>query len=145
MEKISKGFFEGDVLVCGCTKSDNSYYRRLYKYFTANGIHVFPMPTKPESTLDFDTYADFSILPKIPKCAFVLSPKRDTPELINQLYNLGIQKIVFYGKSCADDAILADCKKHGIDVRIGCPLMLYAPGPCWLHAVVSGVVNERHK
>lgn len=139
MEKINRQFFDGEVLICGCSDKDNLYYKRLYKAFNGNGIKVYPMPTSPESELGFETYKSFSDLPKKPKSAYVLSHKNNTPALLKELDKLGIKKILFYGAVCADETALKWCADKGIETRMGCPLMLFAGGPCWLHSVFAGV------
>lgn len=143
MEKINKSFFDGEVLICGCSDKDNLYYKRLYKAFVENDIKVYPMPTTPESKLGFHTYGEFKGLPKIPNSAYVLSHKSKTPEIVEQLDNIGVKKILFYGKACADANILQDCENRGIETRMGCPMMLFASGFCWLHAVIAGVKQEK--
>jgi len=143
MDKISKSFFDGEVLICGCSDKDNLYYKRLYKAFSDNGVKVYPMPTAPESELGFDTYKSFDELPKVPNSAYVLSHKSNTPALIEQLEKLGVKRIVFYGKACADDGILESCKNKGIQTRMGCPMMLFGSGFCWLHATIAGVKQEK--
>ncbi|MDR2736302.1 MAG: CoA-binding protein [Gracilibacteraceae bacterium] len=143
MEKINKAFFDGEVLICGCSKQDNLYYKNMYKAFTDNGIKVYPMPTTPESELGFETYTNFDDLPKVPNSAYVLTHKNQTPALIEQLDQLGVKRIVFFGKVCADESTLETCRKKGIQTRIGCPMMLFGGGFHRLHAFFAGVKQER--
>ncbi len=143
MEKLSKDFFEGEVAVCGCTKADNAYYKRLYENFTKNGVEVFGMPTDPESPLDFTTYASLEEMPHVPKCAYLLCPKTDIPAWLDKLQAAGVKKVLFYNKTYGDAETIADCEKRGMEARVGCPLMLYASGPCYLHAAFSGVSANR--
>ncbi len=145
MEKIDKGFWGNEIVICGCTKADNAYYKRLYKHFTANQVQVYALPTHPESELGFETYPDLSALPHIPECAFVLCEKEGIPSLARELIEAGVRRILFYSKTYAEDAVIAECQKAGVEVRVGCPLMLYASGPCYLHAAVGGVLEERKK
>ncbi|MCL1791674.1 MAG: CoA-binding protein [Peptococcaceae bacterium] len=143
MEKINKDFFGGEVLICGCSDIDRVYYKNLYKAFTDNGVKVFAMPTAPESSLGFETFKSFDELPKVPSSAYVLSHKKNTPGLIEELDNLGVKKIVFYGKVCADQEALDLCDKKGIQTRMGCPMMLFGGGVHRLHAFLAGVKQER--
>ena len=143
MDKLNKQFFNGEVLICGCSDKDNFYYKRLYKAFTNNDVKVYPMPTTPDSELGFDTYKNFDDLPKVPNSAYVLSHKSNTPALVEQLESLGVKRIVFYGKVCVDDSILKSCENKGIQTRMGCPMMLFGSGPCWLHSVIAGVKREK--
>lgn len=145
MGKINKDFFEGGVLVCGCSSKDNLYYKRLYKAFTDNGIKVYPMPTTPESELGFTTYAKFNDLPEIPKSVYILSHKSLTPQIMEHLYELGVKKIAFYSMACVDSDILQTCQSKGIETTIGCPLMLFASGFCWIHAAIAGVKQEKRR
>ena len=139
MEKLSKDFFGNEVLICGCSDKDNLYYKRLNKAFLSNGITVYPMPTTPESELGFKTYKSYTDLPIIPKCAYILSYKSKTSEIIDELSGLGVNKIAFYGNACVDDEILHKCDSLGIETRLGCPMMLFASGFCWIHAKIAGV------
>ncbi len=145
MEKITKGYFGDEIAICGCTKADNAYYKRLYKSFTGNGVTVYGLPTVPVSDLDFETYPDLDALPHIPSCAYILCDKQDTPALLEDLKAHGVKKILFYSKKEIPEGVLEDCEKSGIEVRAGCPLMLYAGGPCALHASIAGVGEERKK
>ncbi len=145
MEKISKDFLKGNLLICGCTKSDNAYYKRLNKHFTKNGINVLAMPTTPESELGFSTYMNYEDLPVTPDCAYVLSPKEKSGEIIDKMNELGVKKILFYGKVSADEEVLAKCEKYGMEVRMGCPLMLFAGATCYLHAMASGTMAQRRE
>lgn len=139
MEKITKQFFDGGVVICGCADKDNLYYKRLHKAFTAHSVKVFPMPTVPESPLDFPTYAKLEDLPEPPACAYILSDKTEVPELVEQLALLGVKKLLFYSKADVDEATLEDCSRRGIETRLGCPLMLFCAGFCWLHGKLAGV------
>jgi len=139
MKKLSKEFLGNNVAVVGCGKADNLYYKRLYKHFTRNNIRLLGMPTSPPSPLGFETYPSFDSLPRPIDCAFVLSGKEDTPAILGELERIGVKRVVFFSKACADDSTVADLEHRGIEARMGCPLMLFAPGPCWLHCVISGV------
>jgi len=143
MDKINKDFFNGEVLICGCSSKDNLYYKRLHKAFSENGIKVYPMPTDPKSELGFHTYEKFEDLPNIPRCAYVLSHKSITPKIVEQLSELGVNKILFYSMACADDSILKMCEKNRIQTRIGCPMMLFGSGFCWIHSLAAGVKQEK--
>ncbi len=143
MEKISKAFFGNEIVICGCTKADNLYYKRLYKAFNSNGVKVYALPTTPESDLGFETYPDLASLPHVPECAYILSDKEDEAAIVEELKKYGVKRILFYNNSLADDAVVADCERNGIEVRCGCPLLLYNGGPCYLHALIAGVSNER--
>ncbi len=143
MEKISKGFWGDEIVIYGCTKSDNMFYKRLYKHFTANGVKVFGLPTTPESDLGFTTYPDLDALPHMPGCAYVLCDKEKTETAVKDLQRHGVKRILFHADVFVSDEAKQFCEKNGIEVRIGCPLMLYAPGSCYLHAAVRGVLDER--
>ncbi len=145
MEKISKDYWGNEIVICGCTKADNLYYKRLYKAFGDNGVKVYALPTTPESDLGFETYPNLAALPHVPECAYILSDKEDEAAIVEELKKYGVKKILFYNNSLADDAVVADCEKKGIEVRCGCPLLLYSGGPCYLHAVIAGVSDERKR
>ncbi len=145
MEKLSKDFFEGEVLICGVTKADNMYYKRLYKHFSANNVKVYGLPTNPASDVGFETYPDLASLPHVPKCAFVLCDKENVPALVEELKKAGVSRLLFYSTKFVDDSVIKDCEKDGMDVRVGCPLLLYAGATCYLHAAAAGMLEERKK
>ncbi len=145
MKKITKDFFGDEIVICGCTKADNMYYKRLYKAFTQNGVKVYALPTTPVSDLGFKTYPDLASLPHVPECAYILSDKEDEAAIVEVLKKYNVKRILFYNQGLADDGVVADCEKNGIEVRCGCPLMLYTGGPCSLHARIAGVAGERKK
>ncbi len=145
MEKITKAYLGNEILICGVTRADNMYYRRLNKAFTKAGIKVYGLPTNPESKLDFETYPDLDALDHMPECAFVLCDKKDEPKLVKDLAAGGVRRLLFYSPSYVSDELQDYCGKKGIEVRAGCPLMLYNGGPCYLHAALGGVAGERKK
>ncbi len=145
MKKISKDYWGNEILICGVTKADNMYYRRLYNAFTKAGVKVYGLPTNPESNLNFNTYADLDALDHIPECAYILCDKEDEPELVKELEKRGVKRILVFSNGYASDAMQKYCEEHGMEVRAGCPLMLYNGATCALHAMVAGVADERKK
>ncbi len=145
MEKLSKDFFGNEIVIYGCTKADNMYYKRLNKHFSANGVKVFGLPTTPESELGFETFKDLDALPHVPACAFVLCEKEKTLDAVTDLKKHQVGRILFYSEKFASDEAVKFCEDNGIEVRFGCPLMLYAPASCYLHAAISGELDERKK
>ncbi len=143
MDKLSKSFLGNEIVVYGCTKADNLYYKRLYRAFSANGIKVYGLPTQPESELDFEVYPSLDAMPHVPSCAFVLCPRADTVKAVGALNKCGVKRFLFYSRKYVSDEALEICEKNGIEVRLGCPLMLYASGPCLLHAAAAGAMSER--
>jgi hypothetical protein len=122
MEKLTKAFLGKSVAVIDVPKSDELFYKRLNKYFSENDISC---------SRDLQS--------GVPDCAFVLSDKQDIPAVIEWLAGDGIKRILFYSKADGGEAVISDCVKRGIDARIGCPLALFAPGPCRLHGALSGI------
>ncbi len=145
MEKISKDFWGKEILICGCEKKDIGFLKNLHKAFAANGVEVCALPTKPEEDPGFQTYSNLAALPHVPRCAYVMSPKEELPAMVDELKAAGVSRIVVYNKKKADDAFVADCAKKGVEVRAGCPLMLYRGFPCSMHAAFAGVGAERKK
>ncbi len=143
MEKISKSFWGNEIIIYGCTKSDNMFYKRLYKNFTSNGVKVYGLPTTPESKLDFTTYPDLDSMPHVPACAYVLCAKDETLTAVEDLHKHGVTRVLFHSPIFVSDAALSYCEKNGMEARIGCPLMLYAPASCYVHAAIRGVLSER--
>ncbi len=145
MEKLTKSYFGKEILICGVSQKDRVYYNRLYKAFTGAGIHVYGLPTNPESELDFKTVPDLDSLDHIPECAFMLCPKTEEASLAKELRKRGVKKLLVYSKSYAPDSLVSECAEDHVEVRAGCPLLLYGGGTCALHALFAGESKERKK
>ncbi len=143
MENISKTYWGNEIIIYGCTKSDNMFYKRLYKNFTANNVTVYGLPTTPESKLNFKTFPNLDALPHVPECAYILCNKADTTAAVEDLQKHGVKRVFFHSDIFVSDEAKAFCEKNGIEIRTGCPLMLYAPASCWVHAAIRGVLSER--
>ncbi len=145
MEKIAKDYWGKEILICGCEKKDVGFLKQLQKAFTSNGVEVYALATKPEEDPGFATYADLAALPHVPQCAYVMAPKEELPGIAEELKNAGVSRILVYNKKKADDAFVSDCAGKGVEVRAGCPLLLYNGFPCSMHAAFAGVGEERKK
>ncbi len=143
MEKISKSYWGKEIVIYGCTKSDNMFYKRLYKHFSKNGVEVFGLPTTPESDLNFKTYPNLDALPHVPACAYVLCAKEDTEAAVKDLHQHGVTRVLFHSDVFVSDEAKKFCEKNGMEVRVGCPMMLYGPASCYLHAAIRGTLSER--
>ncbi len=145
MEKIAKDFWGKEILICGCEKKDVGFLKNLHKTLTEHGVEVYALATKPEVDPGFETYPDLSALPHVPACAYVMAPKEELSGIVEELKSAGVGRIVVYNKKKADDSFVADCASKGVEVRAGCPLMLYRGFPCSMHAAFAGVGAERKK
>ncbi len=145
MDKLSKDFIGKEVLIYGVEKKDAGFYKTMYKNFTANGITVYGLPTTPATDLGFETYPDLASLPHMPKCVVLLCPDRDRKRCVKELKRAGMSRLILYKKRYATDPLLAYCKQHSVQVRTGCPMLLYGSGVCAMHAALSGYGKERKK
>ncbi len=144
MEKIAKDFWGKEILLCGCEKTDVNFCKTLHKTLTEHGVEVSVVLPAQETELDFQTCPDLSGLSHVPACAYVLAPKERIPGLVEELRQAGVSRIVVYNKGRVDEDFVAECEKNGVEIRAGCPLMLYRGFPCAMHASFAGVGKERN-
>lgn len=138
MQKLNKGFINTSLLVCGCTPKDKAHMNILHKDLTEQGIELFILSAKPETTVDFKTYDQLQDLPKIPDCAYILSDRDKTSEILQNVVDLGIKKILFYSSACFSLEDEMKCKQMQIETRCGCPILFSDVLPCRIHAFLGG-------
>ncbi|MDD3172400.1 MAG: CoA-binding protein [Herbinix sp.] len=140
MVKFDKGFFnDNEVLFVGYSSRNKAYSNGILQAFTNNNIKVYPYNTKDNTTFDTKVYKKLEELPVMPKSAYILLNKANTTKAVKQLIDNGFTKILFYHKSTVDPVILSECDKAGVEVAIGCPLMIYGTGIHKIHAFFAGV------
>jgi len=140
MVKLNKDFFKGnEVLFIGYSARNNRFSNEIYQAFTRGGIKVYPVNNKPNGSYDIKVYNSLSDLPKVPETAFVLLNKENARKAVNQLADSGVKRILFQGKKNVDDELLSDCSKMGIEVAVGCPMMVFGSGLHKIHAFFAGV------
>lgn len=138
MEKLNKGFIGKSLLVCGSTPKDKTHINILKKDFSKAGIDLFFMSPTPKTDFGFETYDSLADLPKVPDCAYILSDKDQTTEILRQVIGLGIKKILFYGPICYSEENERECQVNNIEARKGCPLIFCDVLPCRIHAFFGG-------
>ncbi len=140
MVKLSRDFFtDKEILFVGYSSRNKAYSNSILQAFTNNNIKVYPYNTKDNAAFDIKVYKKLEELPVIPKTAFVLLNKANTPKAVKQLIENGVNKILFYNKSALDSAITAECESAGVEISVGCPLMVYGSGLHKFHAFFAGV------
>jgi hypothetical protein len=138
MKKIDRNFIGRKLLVCGATPKDMTHVKILYKDFTEDGIDLFLMSTTPKTDIGFKTYDSFGDLPEVPECAYIMSDKEQTAGILQQVIDLGIKKILFYGPVCYSKDLEELCRTNNIDARYGCPLIFSKVIFCRIHALTGG-------
>lgn len=138
MKKLDRDFIGKKLLVCGATPKDKYHVTILYKDYTKAGIDLFFMSTTPKIDIGFKTYDSFNDLPEVPGCAYILSDKDQTTEILKQVIALGIKKILFYGPVCYSKEHEELCRINNIDARYGCPLIFSQVIFCRVHALAAG-------
>jgi Acyl-CoA synthetase (NDP forming) len=140
MVKFTKSFItENEILFVGYSSRNKAYSNSIYQAFTNQNIKVYPYNTKESTAFDTKVYKKLEELPEIPKTAFILLNKANTAKVVKQLIENGVKKILFYNKSTVEPASISDCENAGVEVAIGCPMMVYGNGIHKLHAFFAGV------
>jgi len=141
MAKLSKDFFtNNEVLFVGYSVNNNAFSKTIYEAFANKGIKVYPLNNKNSTTSsDIKVYKCLEELPKMPKCAYILVNKRNTGEVVKQLADKGIERILFHNKKIVDASVLEECKSGGIETQIACPMMILGSDIHRIHAFFAGV------
>jgi predicted CoA-binding protein len=140
MNKLSKGFFkDNEILFVGYSSRNKQYSNMVYQALTDNGFQVYPFNTKENASYDIKVYKKLEELPVMPKTAFILLSKDNTPKAVKMLAGKGIKRILFRNASFVDEETLKECEKQGIEMAAGCPMMVYGKGLHKFHALFAGV------
>lgn len=140
MAKLDKDFFtDNEVLFVGYSSRNNTFCKEIYRTFSNKGIKVYPLNNKPNGSYDIKVYNDVNELPKVPKCAYVLLNKDNTKNVIKQLADSGVKKILFHSKKTVTPDTLNQCKEAGVETAVACPMMILGSGIHRIHAFFAGV------
>lgn len=140
MAKFDKDFFIGnEVLFMGYSSKNQEFCRRIYKAFSDNGIKVYPVNSKENASYDIKVYKNIGELPNVPKTAYVLLSRGNAQKVIKELSDKGIKRILFQNKNVADQSVLDECGKLGIETIVACPMMKFGKGLHKVHAFFAGV------
>lgn len=140
MKKLCKDFFDSkELLFIGYSHRNEKFCKQVFQALVNSGIKVYPMNNKSSSGFDVKVYKDFSELPKVPKCAYLLINKENTRKIINQLKEHGVERVLFQNNKVFDSAILEECSAKGIETAVACPMMLFGSGFHKIHAFFAGI------
>ena len=140
LKKLSREFLtEKELIFVGYSSRNQGFSKALYKGFMDNGIKVYPMNKNAGGTYDVKVYQSFDELPNIPQTAFVLVNKEHAIDAVKSLAEKGIKKVLFQTKRSVDEEVLGICKDAGMEVAIGCPMMLFGGGLHRFHGWIAGV------
>ena len=140
MSTLTKEFLnEKEVLFVGYSLKNNAFSKSIYQAFTNRGTKVYPLNTNSTGNSDVKVYKGFEELPKVPSFAYVLLNKNNATLAIEKLAKNGVNKVLFQNKKVADEEIMSKCRQLGINVAVGCPMMILGTGLHKLHAFFAGV------
>jgi len=140
VKKLYKEFFKDkEILFVGYSSRNSAYSKELYNGFSNNQIKVYPYNTKENASFDVKVYKKLEELPVMPKCAFILLSKENTAGAVKELIGKGVQRILFQSAKNVDRATVEACEKAGIEIAVGCPLMIFGGGFHKVHAFFAGV------
>ncbi|MFP4016555.1 MAG: CoA-binding protein [Halanaerobiales bacterium] len=138
MTKLKKDFFSDELLFVGYSARNKGFSNKIYQTFSDNGIRVYPMNNK-ENNYDVKVYQTMEDLPTVPECAYVLLNKDNTKQVVKELVDNGVKKILFHNKKIVDSETLEECSKQGIETAVACPMMIFGSGIHKIHAFFAGV------
>lgn len=140
MDKLSKNFFsDDDLLFVGYSGNKRAFSQHLYRAFLRQGIKVYPLNTNENGIFDVKVYQNLDELNQIPKTAYILLNKDNTKKVIQQLFDKGVKKVLFHSKKTVDEATFSECKRLGMTVAVGCPMMVLGSGIHKIHGFFVGV------
>ncbi len=140
MTQINKTFFDKQqVLFVGFSEKQKTFCEMVYKAFSDNGIKVYPYNKRKGAAFDRKVYTELAELPEVPKTAYVLLNKENTKNVVAELADKGVKKVLFRGKSNVDPETLEKCKSLGMETVVACPMMVFGKGLHKIHAFFAGV------
>lgn len=140
MAKLDKNFFsDKEVLFVGYSTRNHFLCKEIYKAFERNGIKVFPLNKKAGGSSEVEIYKNLADLPQVPQTAYIHLKKDNTKQVINELADSGVKKIMFQNKRAVDQETLAECEKLGIETVVACPMMFVGTGIHRIHGFLAGV------
>jgi Predicted CoA-binding protein len=140
MSKLTRDFFnDKEIVFVGYSSKNNAFSKMVYEALVNKGIKVYPVNKKEKVEYDIKVYRSLDELPKVPKTAYVLLDPENAKTAIPQLASKGIKKVLFQNKKIANEDTLKLCKENGVDVSVGCPMMIAGTGMHKFHAFFAGV------
>jgi len=140
MEKLSKDFLKDkEILFVGYSSRNKGFCNSVMNAFVKNGFRVYPMNTRTGEGFDVKVYKSFEELPKVPETAYILLNGVNVINAIKPLKQNGVKRVLFQNEKIAEKAVVELCRELGIDMAVGCPMMLYGSGLHRLHGFFAGI------
>ncbi len=140
MKNLRNEFFkEKEILFMGYSSRAPQFSNMIYKAFTDAGMKVYPVNPKASVKYDVKVYHDIGELPRVPSTAYVLLNNSNAKKAVRQMIDCGVKKIMFHRGKTADQSLLDECNKAGVETAVACPMMLFGSGLHKLHGLLAGV------
>lgn len=140
MKKLSRDFFKGnEVLFVGYSSRNKAFSQELYRSISNSGVKVYPYNVKKEASYDIKVYNNLSDMEKIPEAAFILLNAGNAAKAAEELAGKGVKRMLFQSKGNVSPQTMEALEKKGVEVSVGCPLMLFGKGLHKIHAFFAGV------
>lgn len=133
MSKLSKAFFlNNEVLYWDLSKNGPCcpMSKRFDQTLMRHGIKVHFVKSRSGRRID-----DLNNLPKVPKCAYVLYEKKDEDDVIRELIQNDIKRVLFHVLSKPSAKALKECTENGVETVVSCPMNAFGTPICKLHAL----------
>ncbi|MDP4092902.1 MAG: CoA-binding protein [Bacillota bacterium] len=140
MVRLTMEFFEGNqVLFIGYSEKYQAFCKQVYQAFSNNGIKVYPVNNKDKGNFDVKVYKSLEDLPQIPRTAYVLLNRKSAGKAVKELAEKGVRRILFQNTKNADQSLLEECSRLGIETIVACPMMRFGTGFHKIHGFFAGV------
>ncbi len=140
MGKLNRDFFiDNEVFFVGFSSRQESFCNSVYQAFSNSGIRVIPLNKNRNLKFDIKVYNDTGDLQNLPKTVYFLTNQKNTGEMVKELKNRGVKRILFNSKKSVSPATLKECSEAGIQTVVACPMMLLGGGFHRLHGFFAGI------
>ena len=139
MNRLTKDYFGGSVILVGYSSEDKSFSRMVYKEMVAQGIRVYPLNRNESGNYDIQVHQSLADLDSIPETACVLVGKNSVLEAIKALESYGVKRVLIQSRAFANEEVEIFCRTKGIELTAGCPFMAIGKGLHRFHGFLAGV------
>lgn len=140
IRKFSKDFFSpGPLAFVGYSSKSPAYSAEIKETLERAGFTVHPVNKNPSSMLELPLHRCLDVLPPETRQALVLLAGDRALAAVEDLGKLGYRKVLFRSRGLAGKAALERAAALGMEVAVGCPLMVYGKGLHRFHGFLAGV------
>lgn len=147
LEKITDFLSTREMAIAGASRNPRKFGGAVLNHLIKNNFTVYPINPNTDSIGETKCYRDVSSLPENVDRLLILTPRKNTKELINQAVAKGIDKVWIQQRSESDDA-LACARENNLDpITKECIFMYADPvtGPHKFHRFLKKLFGRYPK